>query len=172
MKFAGTCYRADDPRWAFAPLSGEGAAIHGGRFNPKGTPALYLSLSIDGAVTEAAQGFAGKLEPLTICLYEVECDAIADLTSEVGLREHGCNTADLACAWALDAFAGRVPPSWALAERLVAKGVNGMLVRSFARHARPDMTNLVLWRWGPEPPCRVTVHDPSGRLPRDQLSWR
>jgi RES domain-containing protein len=67
--------------WAFSPLSGQGAAIHGGRFNPKGMPALYLSLSIDTAVTEAAQGFAGKLEPLTICLYEVDCDGIIDLST-------------------------------------------------------------------------------------------
>ena len=67
--------------WSFSPLSGAGAAIHGGRFNPKGMPALYLSLSIDGAVTEAAQGFAGKLEPLTICLYEVDCDDIVDLST-------------------------------------------------------------------------------------------
>ncbi|WP_439546652.1 RES domain-containing protein [Sandarakinorhabdus sp.] len=32
------------PRWSHAPLSGAGAALHGGRFNRPGVPALYLSL--------------------------------------------------------------------------------------------------------------------------------
>jgi RES domain-containing protein len=30
----------------------------------------------------------------------------------------------------------------------------------------------VLWDWGPDLPHKVTVFDPSGRLPKDQLSWR
>ncbi|MDP3898341.1 MAG: RES domain-containing protein [Mesorhizobium sp.] len=172
MRFQGDCYRAHDPRWSFSPLSGDGAAIHGGRFNPKGMPALYLSLSIDGAVAEAAQGFAGKLEPLTVCLYEVDSETILDLTDEAERARAGAELADMACAWALDRAEGREPASWKLARRLVAQGVNGIIAPSFARHARADIKNLVLWRWGRDLPCRVAAHDPSGRLPRDQLSWR
>jgi RES domain-containing protein len=41
----------------------------------------------------------------------------------------------------------------------------------FATGARPDMANLVLWRWGPDLPHKVEVHDPGGRLPKDQFSW-
>lgn len=52
LRFAGTCYRAHDPRGAFKPTSGEGAAIRGARFNPKGLPAHYLALSIMTAVKE------------------------------------------------------------------------------------------------------------------------
>ncbi len=37
VRFQGLAYRAHDPRWSFKPLSGEGAAVHGGRFNPKGS---------------------------------------------------------------------------------------------------------------------------------------
>ncbi len=29
LRFTGTCYRAHDPRWAFKPASGDGAAIKG-----------------------------------------------------------------------------------------------------------------------------------------------
>lgn len=171
MRFEGDCYRAHNPMWSFSPLSGEGAAVHGGRFNPKGVPALYLAVSIDGAVAEAAQGFAGKLEPLTICLYSVDCDGIADLRTEVLRTQAGVAAEEIACPWALDVVERRVPASWRLARRLIAEGHNGILVPSFARHARPEMSNLVLWNWGPELPCRVAVHDPSGRLPRNQLSW-
>ncbi|MGV3552391.1 RES family NAD+ phosphorylase [Rhizobium sp.] len=66
MIFSGFAYRAHDPKWAFDPLSGEGAAIHGGRFNPRGVEALYLATSLEGAVLEASHGFAYRFEPLTI----------------------------------------------------------------------------------------------------------
>jgi RES domain-containing protein len=56
-RFHGVVFRAHNPRWAFAPTSGEGAARHGGRFNPPGTLALYTALSPKTAWTEAQQGF-------------------------------------------------------------------------------------------------------------------
>lgn len=171
MRFAGDCYRAHHPKWSFSPLSGDGAKVHGGRFNPKGTPTLYLGLTIEGTVFEASQGFAAKLEPLTVCLYEVDCEDIADLSTDEGRRDAGVALDDMACAWALDLAEGRTPASWRLAKALIAHGHAGILVPSFARNARPDMRNLVLWKWGPRLPWRVMVHDPSGRLPKNLLSW-
>ena len=47
VRLQSTFYRGHDPRWAFLPPSGEGAATAGGRFNPKGVPALYLAATID-----------------------------------------------------------------------------------------------------------------------------
>ena len=38
--------------------------------------------------------------------------------------------------------------------------------------ATPGDQNLVLWKWGKSLPHKVSVHDPSGRLPKDQLSWK
>jgi RES domain-containing protein len=55
---------------------------------------------------------------------------------------------------------------------LIANDVAGILAPSFALGARADMTNLVLWRWGPDPPHRVAVHDPRHRLPKEQTSWQ
>lgn len=52
-RFRGLVYRAHAPRWATAPLSGEGAARHGGRFNPIGMAALYTALGLETAWTEA-----------------------------------------------------------------------------------------------------------------------
>lgn len=171
MRFRGTCYRAHDPRWAFSPLSGEGARVTGGRFNPVGTPALYLAATFEEAVLEASHGFAHRFEPLTLCSYEVDVDDIVDLRTEAERASAGAALAELTCPWALDLAEGREPVSWAVAKRLIAAGAAGILVPSFAIGARPDMANLVLWRWGPDLPHRVNVYDPSGRLPRDQLSW-
>jgi RES domain-containing protein len=171
VRFRGTCYRVHDPRWSFKPLSGEGAAVHGGRFNPKGMPALYLSLDLMTAVREGNQGFAGKIEPCVLCAYEVDCEDVVDLGDDAGRATAGVAIEALACAWALLLLEGREPPSWRLARDLTAAGAAGAVVPSFARGSGPDSRNLVLWRWGPVLPHRVTVHDPSGRLPRSQLSW-
>ncbi len=172
MRFAGTCYRAHDPRWAFKPISGDGAAIRGARFNPKGVPALYLALSIMTAIKEANQGFAHRIDPCVLCSYEVDCADIADLTTDEGRREHAVEWAEMATAWASVLADGARPASWAIHDRLAARGVAGILAPSFAPGTGAEDVNLVLWRWGPGAPHKVAVFDPSGRLPKDQLSWR
>jgi RES domain-containing protein len=170
VRFQTTCYRGHDPSWAFSPLSGDGAKTSGGRFNPKGVPALYLSLTIEGVFAEMAHGFAHRFDPLTICCYEVDVDDILDLRTAAGRKAADAELADMACAWRLDLGSGRKPASWRLANRL-RKTAAGILVPSFVTGAHGDMHNLVLWKWGPDLPHRVTVHDPSGRLPRNRLSW-
>lgn len=170
-KHVGICYRAHDPRWAFSPLSGEGARVHGGRFNPVGVPALYLALTVDGMFAEMGHGFARRFDPLTVCAYDVDVDDIVDLRTAAARKAAGVSSAALACAWMADRAEGREPASWTVAKRLVAAGVAGILVPSFANGARKDMANLVLWRWAADLPHRVTVHDPSGRLPKNQASW-
>lgn len=172
MKFVGTCYRAHDPRWAFKPTSGDGAAIRGARFNPKGVPALYLGLSIMTAVKEANQGFAHRIDPCVLCSYEIDCEDVADLTTERGRREHSVELDEMACPWATALADGDSPASWSVYDRLKAQGTAGILVPSFAPGAGIEDQNLVLWEWGPDLPHKVTVIDPSGRLPKDQLSWR
>jgi RES domain-containing protein len=171
LRFRATCYRAHDPKWSFKPLSGEGAAVHGGRFNPQGMPALYLALSIDTAIKEANRGFAFKINPCVLCCYDVDCEDVADLRTDAGLAAHGIAPADLACAWLSDALDRREPASWRVARRLMSRGIAGVLVASFAPSATPNDQNLVLWKWSAKPPHQVAVFDPSGRLPRNQLSW-
>lgn len=171
MKWQGVAYRAHDPRWSFEPTSGEGAAIHGGRFNPKGVPALYLALTVEGMLLEMGHGFSHRFDPLTICSYAIDMDDLVDLRSEAARKAAGVATAEVAAPWAYDLAAGREPTSWTLARRHIARGASGFLVPSFARGARPGAANLVLWRWGPNLPHKVTVHDPQERLPKDQTSW-
>lgn len=172
MRFAGVCYRGHDPRWAWSPTSGEGAAANGGRFNPVGTPALYLSLTLEGLFVEMGHGFGHRFDPLTVCTYDVDVEDIIDLRTDDARKAAGVSASDLSCAWAYERALGRTPPSWKVATRLIGKGAAGALVPSYARGATPDMSNLVLWRWGDALPHRVRVHDPHARLPKDQSSWR
>lgn len=153
-------------------MSGEGAAIRGARFNPKGVPALYLGLSIMTAVKEANQGFAHRIDPCVLCSYGIDCEDVADLTTEQGRREHSVEVGEMSCAWATALANSDRPASWSVYDRLKAQDIAGILVPSFAPGAETDDLNLVLWEWGPDRPHKVTVFDPSGRLPKDQLSWR
>lgn len=171
MRFEGRCYRGHDPAWSFTPLSGDGAAITGGRFNRKGDAALYLSLDIMTAVAECTQGFSHRLQPLLMCEYEVDCDDIADLSDEVGRQYHDVAWDDLACGWLTCLRERCDAPSWLAADRLRNAGYSGIIVPSFVPGASEANRNLVLWKWGPELPHRVMVYDPSGRLPKNQLSW-
>ena len=78
----------------------------------------------------------------------------------------------MACPWFALLAGGKEPPSWKIARRLNDEGNAGILVPSFAPGATVEDHNLVLWRWSDQPPQQVRVFDPSGRLPKDQLSWR
>lgn len=172
MRWQGTCFRAHDPGWAWAPVSGDGAAARGGRFNPAGVPALYLALTIEGLFVETGHGFGHRFDPLTACSYNVDVEDVVDLRTEADRAAAGVSLADMGCAWAYDMAMGRTPPSWGIHGVLTAKGAAGILVPSFATGARPDMANLVLWRWGCRLPHKVEVYDPTGRLPKDGSSWR
>jgi RES domain-containing protein len=172
VRFRGVAYRAHNPAWSFAPLSGVGSAVHGGRFNPRGVSALYLGLTIMTAVREANRGLAFKIDPCVLCAYEVDCEDIVDLGSEAARTAEGVSLDELACGWLALAKVGREPPSWAFSRRQISAGAAGLITPSFAPGAGPDERNLVLWRWGERLPHKVNVHDPSGRLPKDALSWR
>jgi RES domain-containing protein len=44
VRYKGKLFRALNPFIAREPLSGRGAELYGGRFNPKGVPALYTAV--------------------------------------------------------------------------------------------------------------------------------
>lgn len=171
MKWQGVAYRAHNPRWSWTPLSGDGAKFHGGRFNPKGVPALYLSVVLETAILEANQGLQ-RFPPLTLVAYEVDCEDIVDLTDSRELRRLRIKPRDLACGWKAMAERGQTPPTWSLAKRLIDAGVAGVLVPSFAKGAREADRNLVLWDWADTPPHCLEVIDIEGRLPKNDRSWR
>jgi RES domain-containing protein len=165
VRFSGICYRAIDPRWSFAPESGNGAAIRGARFNPKGVPALYLATTTGGAVAEASQGFAFKFHPMTLCSFEIDCEDVVDLTTDQSRDSAGVDLATLCCPWALDLAENRKPASWTIHQRF-SKVAAGILVPSFANRVPQGAANLVLWKWGPDLPHKAVVFDPESRLPK------
>ncbi|BBE72066.1 RES family NAD+ phosphorylase [Oharaeibacter diazotrophicus] len=165
IAFAGLVYRALNPVYAQEPLSGRGAALYGGRFNPKGVPALYVSLAVMTAVREANQ--VGSLQPTTLVAYEADFEAIFDGRDAEALAAEGVDPAVLAATtWRDEMRTSGEARTQALAHRLIASGHAGMLVRSFAPGNGPDDVNLVLWTWGAAPPTRLVPIDDEGRLLR------
>ena len=162
------CWRVLAPRWAHAPLSGAGAARHGGRYNAPGTPALYLSEDLLTAIAEYEQELG--IRPGTFCAYDVEVADMIDLLQETSRAGLDVTMDDLLAPWQEIAFVrGEQPPTWTLARRLQQDGFAGARVPSAVLSSA---ANLVLWRWNDGPDRRVIAHDPLGDLPINQSAWR
>jgi len=163
MHFRGKLYRALNPIYALEPLSGRGAELYGGRFNRKGTAALYTSLSIMTALREANQ--VGSLQPTTLVSYDADIERVFDSRDDAALRAEGMDAAALADAtWRDQMNASGEATTQAFARRLAAAGYSGLLIPSFAQGATRDDLNLVLWKWSDAAPCRLTLIDDEGRL--------
>ncbi|BCH30542.1 hypothetical protein MesoLjLc_24720 [Mesorhizobium sp. L-8-10] len=164
-RYEGKLYRALNPIHAREPLSGRGAELYGGRFNPRGMPALYLSLSVMTALREANQ--AGNLQPTTLVSYDAQIDGVFDTRNEAALDAEGMDLAGLAdSSWRDRMKTTGEAPTQTFARRLVASGHNGLLVRSFAPGATVEDVNLVLWRWSDAAPFRLVLIDDEKRLSR------
>lgn len=165
IRYQGKLYRALNPVYAREPLSGRGAELYGGRFNPKSVPALYASLSVVTALREANQ--VGNLQPTTLVSYDADIASVFDARDEAALAAEGMSAAALADpAWRDRMKADGEAPTQVFARRLIASGHDGLLVKSFAPGAGVEDLNLVLWRWGYRPPSRLVLIDDENRLSR------
>ena len=163
IRYAGKLYRALNPIWSREPLSGRGAALYGGRFNPKGVPALYFSLSVMTALREANQ--VGNLQPTTLVSCDAEIDAIFDCRDAVALAGENMTAHGLAApTWRDEMKAAGEARTQGFARRLIKAGHSGLLVRSFAPGSTADDLNLVLWRWGDKAPARLVLIDDEKKL--------
>jgi RES domain-containing protein len=159
-------WRAYVPRWAHLPLSGEGAARFGGRWNPVGAPAVYAALELSTAWAEYNQGFVQH--PALIARLELHGGKIADLTDEASLERLAISADIHKCEWRAMLDDGQEPPTHVLRRRLIEDGVDGVIYPSFMS---PGGRCLALWRWnGPGAP-RLEIIDPEGRLPKTPASW-
>lgn len=165
MRFQGKLYRALNPVFAREPLSGRGAELYGGRFNRKGTPALYTCLSVMTALREANQ--AGRLQPTTLIAYDADIERVFDTRDGAELSRIGMTVSLLADpTWRDQMKTKGEARTQAFARELASAGYHGLLVRSFAPGSTEDDLNLVLWGWGPVAPSRLTLIDDEQRLSR------
>lgn len=163
-RYTGPLYRALNPVYAREPLSGRGAELYGGRFNAKGTPALYTSLDPTTALREANQ--VGSLQPTILVSYTADLGPIFDTRDQVGLEQYGMTEAMLAdSAWRMKMLDSQSVPTQDFAGSLIADGFAGLLIRSFAKGASASDFNIVLWNWITEG-CVLTVVDEEDRLSR------
>lgn len=103
---------------------------------------LYLATD---AVTAAAEYYQGLSKPGTLVPYHLRASAIADLTNATAGPCDARVAEALAANWkAIALLDGKMPPSWALTEELIAAGAQGALVPSVQN---PGGRNVVLWQW-------------------------
>lgn len=163
-RYTGELYRALNPVYAREPLSGRGAALYGGRFNAKGTPALYTALDPATALREANQ--AGHLQPTILVSYRADLGPIFDTRDPKELEKRNVEARTLADpGWRAAMLDGRPVPTQDFARALVTDGFAGLLIRSFAKGSSETSLNIVLWRWTGDS-CALEVIDDEDRLGR------
>ena len=77
VRFSARTFRVVPPKWAHDPLSGEGARLHGGRFNPPGQSAFYSALDPHTAYAEYTQNLFDR--PGLLCAFDVGGARVRDL---------------------------------------------------------------------------------------------
>lgn len=163
---SGILWRAYVPRWAHAPLSGDGAARFGGRWNPVGAPTIYAARELSTAWAEYNQGFVQH--PALIAQLRLDGALLVDLTDPEVLAGLGVDEAIHRCEWRADLDAGRIPSAHLLRERLLQQGCDGVIYPSFMS---PGGTCVALWHWNGKDQPKLTITDPDGRLPKGPGSW-
>lgn len=161
-------YRFHSPQWASLPISGAGAARHGGRFNRIGSEALYLSADVPTALAEYMQE-ASIPQPGTLVAYQLDIDGIIDFSAGFAVGRWPAGFAEFACDWKDIAHVQHLtPPSWEIGDLLVGEGHCGLL---FPSTRRLGGVNLVLFTANLAATDRIAPYDPNTSLPRDQSSW-
>jgi RES domain-containing protein len=160
-------FRALTPKWAYAPESGDGAAVKGGRFNRAGIRARYLAASPEAALREYHQE-STLLRPATIASFQVTADPVVDFTGGDSVPEWTEIWQEAYCNWKDLAFIQKVdPPSWVIGDLVLAQGAAGLLYRSAVDR---KSVCLVLYPDNGSK-FRAPVHDPHRALPQNQDSW-
>lgn len=159
-------WRAYVPRWSYQPLSGDGAARFGGRWNPAGVPTIYAARELSTAWAEYNQGFVQH--PALIAQLHLTGAYLLDLTNATVLREFGLDESIHQIEWRSDLDSGIVPATHLAYQSLVDGGVDGVVYPSFMS---PGGTCVALWRWNRPSQPRLEIVDPEGRMPMSQASW-
>ncbi|WP_094770552.1 RES family NAD+ phosphorylase [Microbacterium gorillae] len=137
----GTFYRAIDPNFREFAIAGSRSV---GRYSRAHEPTLYLSSSVDGVEAAMIAHKDTRSVALEIVEIEVEAAGIVDLRDANALEAVGIDLADAVAPWQDIAAAGGTPSSWAVRDRLLEVGANGLIDPS---RKSPGLWHLVLFRW-------------------------
>ncbi len=160
-------WRVYVPAWGWRPLSGDGAARFGGRWNPTGMAAIYAALELTTAWSEYNQGLTQH--PGLVVRLRLGGASLAD-ASDVDLRSRFAIPPDLGGdAWRAEAARGGSSASQRAGAAMAAAGIDGLIYPSAMS---PGGRCVVLWRWNEDGGPALAVEDPEGRLPADAQSWR
>ncbi|MCB1061643.1 MAG: RES family NAD+ phosphorylase [Verrucomicrobiae bacterium] len=122
------CYRIVTPRYAHSALSGEGARLYGGRWNPPGWRCVYAAGSRSLAALEMLVHLTGRSRGLVYRLLTI--DVPDELVAEVPVLPDGWDATP----------AGGVPQSigaeWLIAGKTVALKVPSVII--------PEESNFLL----------------------------
>lgn len=80
-----------------------------------------------------------------------------DAASPAAMRRAGFDAHVTRLRWDLDRERGARPPTWDLSDRLRADGYDGMI---YPLRLRPDLRNVVLFRWNRGNAPRLTCDGP------------
>ena len=160
--------RMHTPKWAVTPMSGAGAAAHGGRANHPGVTALYLAMDTETAIKEYQQ-VSTLLPPGTLVSYLVTVTPVVDFRQGYRSGQWSPLWEEFLCDWRELWFNQHLePPSWVLADEAMTAGAKGIL---FPSRLSPAGVNLVLYCELLGSADRIEVHDPARALPKNQDSW-
>jgi RES domain-containing protein len=159
-------WRAYVPRWSYQPLSGEGTACFGGRWNPVGVPTIYAARELSTAWAEYNQGFVQH--PALIAQLELTGARLADLTASSVLEGLALEESIHETEWREFMDTGRVPATHAATDRLRGLGFDGVIYPSFMS---PGGSCVALWHWNQPGQPVLKVVDLGGRLPTSPSSW-
>jgi RES domain-containing protein len=93
---------------------------------------------------------------------------LADLTNPAILARLHIRNELLQCEWRSLLDQGQRPPTYAVRERLLAGGFDGVVYPSLMS---PGRSCVALWRWNGVGEPRLEIIDPEGRLPKTPASW-
>jgi RES domain-containing protein len=150
----GTFYRAVDPAFAAAALSGSRSV---GRYSPADTPTLYLSSSREGVAAAMIKHADQRAAELSVLAFDVEADRIADLRDDTAMAALGVNPSDAFGDWQRELDQGHEPRSWHVRAALETAGARGLIDPS---RKRPGLWHLTLFAWNTDGAPRVQPAPP------------
>jgi len=137
--FSGKVYRSASPKYATTTdlMTGKGAKLHGGRWNPAGAAAVYASLSIDTALQEALSHvrYCGlpvdRALPRTFCVLELALADVLDLRIGNIRKRLRFSLQDMVSTdWRRIAASGRVPRTQLLGNAAHSLNLQAVIVPS------------------------------------------